>query len=290
MAPQVSYWDEVRSAAPPTRIALPAPRHWPLKAISGAALLVALLALAYFAWVRPQPKLRVLRFMAKDVMAQYDLIELEKFRETCDGDYRSYLEKAWEREVSAPTLACLAGFRNAGTVGDFLSGASLRDPADGLHGRRLFRNALSLMVGLGEAASGSLCERLSDPDPDVRLLVALSLALARRADATDCLRRGLGDPNAVVRDASTTMVPYLLANGQLGAAEGWALLRERARDSEPFVRRAALRGHAMFTPELAALAVSESVGDPDTEVAATARQMLLAIETVRKRRFIEGES
>jgi hypothetical protein len=289
MAPQVSYWDEVRSAAPPTRIALPAPRHWPLKAISGAALLVALLALAYFAWVRPQPKLRVLRFMAKDVMAQYDLIELEKFRETCDGDYRSYLEKAWEREVSAPTLACLAGFRNAGTVGDFLSGASLRDPADGLHGRRLFRNALSLMVGLGEAASGSLVERLSDPDPDVRRLAALALALARRPEATDRLRRALSDGNPLVREASTLVVPHLLANEQLAAAEGWALLRERAGDGEPSVRRAALRAYAMFTPELAARAVSESVGDPDSGVAATAREMLQAIESLRKRRFIEGE-
>jgi WD40 repeat protein/serine/threonine protein kinase len=290
VAPHVSYWDEVRSAAPPSRIPLPTPRRWPRKLVTGAVIAAVVVAVAFFAWVRPKPKLRVLRFMAKDVMAQYDLIELDAFQQPCEADYRSYLERAWQPEVSAPTLACLAGFRNSGTVGDYLSGAALRDPADGLHGRRLFRNALSLMVGLGEGASGSLVERLSDPDPDVRRLASLALALARRPEATDRLRRALSDSNPLVREAATMVVPHLLANEQLTAAEGWALLRERARDGEPSVRRAALRAHALFTPELASRAVSESVNDPDADVAATAREMLQAIETIRKRRFIEGES
>lgn len=283
-----AYWDEVRRSAPRLPAARPAPvvegvvRRVPWGRIALALLAFAGIAVGVASWVKPKPHLRVVPYMAKSVLKEIDPIDLASFTEPCPEPYEAYRDLARAPEVSAPTLSCLARPQQPGAAAEYLAEAPLSDPSDGMRDRRLFRNAVSLMLGLGEAAVEPLCDLLGDSRERVRRIAAVSLATRAAPDATACLQAVVEGGDAVARTAAASVLRTLLANGQIREGEGFALLQRLSRDPDPTIRILALRAFVMFNAEFAAPAVSPATTDPEPQVAEAARGTLAQIETIRK--------
>jgi HEAT repeat protein len=167
-------------------------------------------------------------------------------------------------------------------VTEYLAEAPLTDPNDALREQRLVRNAVSLMLALGEAAVEPLCGLLGDAREPVRRIAALALAVRAAPAATTCLRTALAQGDAVSRLAAATRLRTLLANGQIRAADGFALLQDLLRDPDPAIRSAAVRAFLMLNAEFAAPLVSAAASDPDPGVAQAAKETLADIEAIRK--------
>ena len=73
-----------------------------------------------------------------------------------------------------------------------------------------------------------------------------------------------------------------MANGQIRATDGFALLRDLLRDSDPAIRSAAVRALLMFNTEFASPLASTAASDPDPAVAQAAKDTLAEIEAIRK--------
>jgi HEAT repeat protein len=232
--------------------------------------------------MRPEEELRIVPYMAKAVNREVDLIRFDSFDRPCDLPYEAYRARARGGEPSGPELRCLAGFKQRSTITDYLAEAPLADPQDARRGLRLFRNAVSLMVGLGEVAVEPLCAALADPRPEARRVAAVSLAKMAHPSATACLRASLAQDYVVVRVTAASVVRVLLANGQLEVVDGWALSNSLLRDPEPAVRMEALRTLGMFSPDMATAAASGLLADPDPEVARTAQDAIANIAAIRK--------
>jgi WD40 repeat protein/serine/threonine protein kinase len=292
--PPAPFWDEVRKSAPRVPAVRPAPvvetvvHTIPWRQILLGVLAVALMAIGVSSWIKPKATLRVLPYMAKTVLQEIDPIDLAAFTEPCDDPYETYRDLARAPETSPPTLACLARTKQAGTVTDFLAEAPLADGEDRLRDRRLYRNAVSLMLGLGEAAVEPLCGMLGDRREPVRRIAAASLALRAAPDATACLRTALTEGDPAARVSAASVLRWLLANGQLRAAEGMALVKQLAQDPDPAIRIAATRAFLMFNAEFAVPAVTALSSDPEPAVALAARNTLGEIEVIRKVDLLRG--
>ncbi len=283
-----SFWDEVRKSAPRVPAVRPAPvvetvvHTIPWRQIALGLLALAGMAIGVSSWIKPKPTLRVLPYMTQTVLKEVDPVDLATFTEPCDQPYETYRDLARAPETSPTTLACLARTKQPGTVLDFLAEAPLSDAEDRLRDRRLSRNAVSLMLGLGEAAVEPLCGFLGDRREPVRRIGATSLALRAAPDATACLRSALagGDPAARVSAACT--LRWLLASGQLRAAEGFELVKQLAQDPDPAIRLSATGAFLMFNAEFGVPALTPLATDPDPSVALAARNTLGEIEVIRK--------
>jgi WD40 repeat protein/serine/threonine protein kinase len=283
-----SFWDEVRKSAPRAPAARPAPdapkvaRRVPWGSIGlGLAALLGI-GIGVSSWFKPRVRLRVVPYMSKTTLKRYDLIDLASFTQACPEPYESYRDQAAAPEVSAPVLACLARTRQPAAVDDYLSAAPLSDPGNALRNVRLFRNAVSLMSGLGDVAVEPLCGRLGDSRPAVRDIAATSLALRAAPASTACLRNALVTSDPLTKLSAASVVPILIANGQIGEAEGHTLAQDLARDPDPAVRKAALRALVLFNTEFATPVVSAASSDPDPAVAKAAQDALVEIESIRK--------
>ena len=233
-------------------------------------------------WIKPKTPLRVLPYMAKTVLQEVDPIDLAAFTEPCDDTYETYRDLARAPETSPATLACLARTKQAGTATDYLAEAPLSDGEDRLRDRRLFRNAVSLMLGLGEAAGEPLCGMLGDRREPVRRIAAASLALRAAPGATACLQSALAGGDPAARVSAASVLRWLLANRQLRPEEGLTLVKQLAQDPDPAIRTAAIGAFLMFNAELAVPAVTALSSDPDPAVALAARNTLGEIEVIRK--------
>jgi WD40 repeat protein/serine/threonine protein kinase len=281
-----AFWEQVRRSAPKVPRAAPAVTRlpwgrWAKRSLLTAAALAAIVV-GVRSWMKPKEELRLIPYMAKTVNKEVDLIRLDSFDQPCDLTYDAYRERARTGEPSGPELKCLAGFRQRGTVTDYLAEAPLADEQDPRRGLRLFRNAVSLMVGLGEVAVEPLCAALADPRPEARRVAAVSLARMAHPSATACLRASLGQDYGVVRVTAASVVRMLLANGQLEVVDGWALVNGLLRDPEPAVRMEGLRTLAMFSADMATAAASGLLADPDPEVARAAKEAVDNIAAIRK--------
>ncbi|HEX9708789.1 MAG TPA: HEAT repeat domain-containing protein, partial [Candidatus Thermoplasmatota archaeon] len=282
-----SYWDEVRRSAPRVLATRPSPvvegvaRRVPWGRVALGLAALAGLVVGVSSWMKPTSSLRVVPYMAKTVLKEVDPIDLGAFSEPCPEPYDTYRELARAPEVSAPTLSCLARPRQPGTVTEYLAEAPLA-AADALRDQRLYRNAVSLMLGLGEAAVEPLCGLLGDSRERVRKIAAVSLAVRAAPDATACLKAAIDQGDAVARLNAAGMIKRLLASRQLGEAEGFALLQRLSQDPDPAMRILALRALVMFNADFAVPAVSPATADSDPKVADAAREMLAEIETIRK--------
>jgi WD40 repeat protein/serine/threonine protein kinase len=292
--PPASFWDEVRKSAPRVPAVRPAPvvetvvRTIPWRQIGLGLLALAGIAIGVSSWIKPKPTLRVLPYMAQTVLKEVDTIDLATFTEPCGETYETYRDLARGPETNPVVLACLARTKQPGTVTDFLAEAPLSDVDDRPHDRRLFRNAVSLMLGLGEAAVEPLCGLLGDRRQPVRRVAAVSLALRAALDATACLRATLAQEDPVARVSAASALRSLLANGQLPPAEGYELVKQLAQDPDPAIRIAAIRTFLMFNADFAVPEVTALSSDPDPAVALAARNTLGEIEVIRKVDLLRG--
>jgi len=246
--------------------------------------LVALagIAIGVSSWIKPKIPLRVVPYMAKAVLGEVDPIDLSVFTEPCDEPPETYRERASAPEVGAPTLSCLARAQDPAVVTQYLAETPLTDPRDALREQRLVRNAVSLMLALGETAVEPLCGLLGDPREPARRIAAVALAMRAAPTATACLRTALDQGDPVSRVAAASRLRTLLANGQIRAPDGFALLQGLLRDPDPAIRGAAVRAFLMFNAEFAAPLVSAAASDPDPDVARAAKETLADIEAIRR--------
>jgi len=284
--PLPSHWDEVRRSRaaalrpPPVMGRVVQGIPWRRVAFGLVALLA--IALGVASWRRPKASLRVVPYMAKTVLERLDPIELGSFTEPCSESREAYRERARAREVSAPTLSCLARTNEPGMVSEYLAEAPLADADDPLRDLRLSRNAVSLMLGLGDPAVEPLCALLGDSRERVRQIAGIALARGKRPAGLACLRQALEAGDSVSRAAAASVLDILLASGQIGSAEGFALAQHLARDADPNLRSLGLRAFIMFNAEFAAAPLAAAVSDPDPTVARAAQETLAAIESIKK--------
>ena len=248
--PTPSHWDEVRRSTPVVATIRPSPvvarvvRGFPWRRIALGLVVLGAIALGVSSWIKPRVALRVVPYMAKTVLEELDPIDLGAFSEPCSEPRDAYRERARAREVSAPTLSCLARTNEPGVVAEYLAEAPLADPDDPLRDQRLFRNAVSLMLGLGDAATEPLCGSLGDARERVRRIAGVALARRAKPAATACLRRALAEGDALSRATAASVLDILLANREVGGSEGFALAQSLgpgrgSHDPEP--RRPHLR-------------------------------------------------
>jgi len=289
--PAPTLWEDVRRSASRAPGGRPPPavesvvQRVPWGRIALSLLALGGIALGVSSWMKPAVRLRVVPYMAKTALQELDPIDLAPFKERpCAEPYESYRELLPAREVSAETLGCLARTEHPATVTDYLAEAPLSDPDDQLRDHRLFRNAVSLMVALGDPAVDTLCGLLGDQSERVRRIAAVSLARRATPPATACLRATLdhGDADAASRAAAASVLRIVLASGQVRPADGFALLERLLADPDPALRTAALRAFVMFNAESAVPAVSPATADPDPAVAEAAADVLKSIESIRR--------
>jgi hypothetical protein len=224
----------------------------------------------------------------KVVQDQQRLIDVKAFTGACDeGGLDHYLQKAWEREVSAEMLACVLRHANQGTADAYLDGVTLTDP-DALNLQRRLRNAISLLVALGEPAVDPLCRRLGDPREEVRRVAARALVAMGSATSSTCLVKGLTDPSPAVRGSAAYVLDRMLISGQMSADGGWAALILLLQDPAPSVRALALGSLPLYATGVAEPAAQRALQDPDPEVRAAADRALVSIKTAHKLRQLSG--
>ncbi|HET7294363.1 MAG TPA: hypothetical protein VFM88_18205, partial [Vicinamibacteria bacterium] len=268
-APVEPDWNDIARGASRTLLRPPASVREPLpwKRIAQGVAALAVVAASVLAWRGTRPSLHVVEPVAESLRAEPDLIRIDAFRGQCGGGaVADLLERVRAPEVSAPDIACLAATQDPGVVSAYFQTMSLED-ADALRVKRLHRNAVSLMAGLGAPAAESLCSHLADARDDVRAVASLALSVQGTPEARACLEREMrSGPSGTARAAAVSTLPQLLARGQVGVVEGFALVQDRLEDPDPQVKAAALgtlwifdAGHAQPLAEAARNAADEDV-------------------------------
>ncbi len=283
----VRAWEAVERRAPtlqraPAAVRRPIPWGTAARAVAAALVLGA----SFLAWRGRRAELHLVEPVVRALQAEPDLIRLEAFQDQCgNAGAGELLERVSSPDVSAPDLACLAALRDPGTVSAYFAGVSLEDN-DALRTKRRHREALSLMVGLGEAGAPALCAHLSDARDGVRGIAALALALQGTDAARACLAGDLEDARA--RAAAVAALPQLLARAGLGVADGLALVARRLADPDPSVRQAALGALSVFSEAFARPLAEAARNDVDTGVRQAAEVALAAIDAARRGEALEG--
>jgi WD40 repeat protein/serine/threonine protein kinase len=286
-APPQPGWREVERRAP-TRLRPPSAvrRAPPWGAVAKALVALIVVAGSLLAWRGRRPELHLIEPVVRALQAEPDPIRIEAFLDQCDGaGFGERLQRVLATDVSAVDIACLAALRDPGTVPAYFAAMDLADD-DALRAKRRHRNAVSLMVGLGEAGAPALCSHLADPRDDVRGVAALALALQGTPAAQRCLLGELSEPRA--RAAAARALPQLLARGGPDAAQGLAWLERRLADPDPTVRQAGLGALSVFSSAFARPLAEAARGDPDPGVREAAEAALHAIDAARRAEALEG--
>jgi hypothetical protein len=251
-------------------------------------VLLAAFIVGVRSWFKPPAQPVIMEHWVKVVQDQKRLIDVKSFTGACDeGGLDHYLRQAWEREVSAEVLACVVHYANEGTADAYLDGVTLTDP-DALNVQRRLRNAISLLVTLGEPAVDPVCRRLGDPREEVRRVAGRALVAMGSAASSTCLVKAFTDPSPVVRGSATYVLDRMLMGGQMSAATGWAVLTTLLQDPEPSVRALALGALPLYATGVAEPAAQRALQDPDPDVRAAADKAIVSIKTARKLRQLSG--
>ena len=197
------------------------------------------------------------------------------------GDRATYLALAREPEVSAVTLMCLAREKDGATAEAYLNGTPIDDP-DRDRRDRHFRNAVSLMVALGDAAIDPLCNHLFDSRDDVRHVAAQALAYLSAPRAIACLTSALRADGAGTRATAASVLKTLLSREQLPSARAWQLVTRLLADPDPAVRVEALRLLRFFNSGVALPAAERAQRDPDPRVKEEAAAAVINVEGMRR--------
>ncbi|HYN04668.1 MAG TPA: hypothetical protein VE359_19615, partial [Vicinamibacteria bacterium] len=293
-APATTLREDLRRAAPIGIPVLPraarAARRIPWGRAPIALALLAAIVVTWLAWRRPAAGLRVSPHMAQAVPKEFDLIDLEPYRQACTpGDYERHLERMRSGNPDARDVACLAARGTSGVVVDVLDGAPLNSP-EPLTALRLHRNAASALAGLQGDAVQSLCSRLGDDREEARRVTAMALAVMTDDAATVCVRQALAGGSPAVQASAAVALRQRAARGLLPAGEAWMLTKALLASPDPAVRISGLLVTPVFTGDAVEPAVLPFLQDADPDVAATAREAVDAIHNVHKIDEAHGET
>lgn len=281
--PPSSFWDDVRRSSPwVAPKVLKKSLGWRPPRRVGLGVAAFALAVGLFVLFNRKPPLRLSPYMTETTAQQRSsLIDLEAYGGDCgDGGFETYLERARAAEVSADTLACLSRFAAPVTIPTYFASMQL-EAGDARQRQQARRNAVSLMVGLGEPAVDELCRSLGEAREDVRSVSVSALALLASERSASCLRESASSPDPAVRLATASVLEPLIALGPLTAPDALGLVDRMAADSDPAVRARALAAYAMFDSDHAAPAVERLTKDADPGVKAAAEATLAHLKTVK---------
>jgi hypothetical protein len=287
-----SYWETLRRNAPAAVRAVPRAAGAVRKIPWGRLIVVAIAAGAFVvgvqSWMKPEARVALSPYMAEAVRAEIDLISLESFSGSCSPEaYGSHLDRLLSGNPEARDVACVAAASDARTVADILDRAPLEDP-DAMTAHRLFRNAASALAGVQPGAIETLCARLSDPRPIVRLVVGTALAEGNQPRAVACVHDTLSVGDPVARAAAILPLRQHLARGVIGVEEGWFLVQGLLQHADPAVRVAGLRALPMYTARVSEPLVRPLLDDPDPAVARAAAAALTSIENIHRTDLLRG--
>jgi hypothetical protein len=180
--------------------------------------------------------------------------------------------------VSEETLACLLELQQPGLADAYLENASIDDPELTVFDRKR-RNAVSLMVGLGEAAVPDLCRWLAGGSDAGQWVASRALAARGGEAASDCIlnnAKTAADPGA--RAAALGGLRLMMARGSVPAAAASDTVKAAAQDPDPRVQQAAVAAAALLDFEHAdpVLAAMETDGTPEGAAAAHAMRERLS--------------
>jgi WD40 repeat protein len=282
--------EDLRRAAPVAVPALPrVARRLPWRRLAVGLVLLLAIAVAWLAWRRPSPGVRLSPYMAEAVPRELDIIDLEPFGADCaPADYERHLERMRSGNPDARDVACLAAQGGPGVVGDVLDGAPLDSP-DAMTARRLRRNAASALAGLRGEAVGAVCERLGDERDEARAVAAMALGLLDDPAANGCVRDALAGGGPAARPAAAAL-RQRVTRGLFPVAEAWALTASLLTSADAESRRAGLLLAPVFSGGLAGPAVRPLLDDPDSEVAEAAREALASVERVQQTDRVRGDA
>jgi hypothetical protein len=282
MRADTTAWDDIRKAAPraaareaavqaarTARRALPSARTIGLVAAVALALIVGVLVF------RPRrADLGISQHQSKLARKEIDpyVIGLAAYASGCADAYDQYLERARERVVSEETLACLLQYQQPGLVDSYLGTVSIEDSELTIFDRKR-RNAVSLMVGLGETATPDLCRWVAGGSEAGSWVASRALAASGSSAAAECLLNAAQqatDPTG--RAAALEGLRLMMARDFLSADKALDAINAGTQDPDPRVQKAAVTAVAMldFDHAIPALTAMETTATPEGAAAAKA--------------------
>jgi hypothetical protein len=283
MRADTTAWDDIRKAAPraaareaavqaarSARRALPSPKTVGLVAAVAIALVVGVLVF------RPRhASLGVSHHQSAIARKEIDpyVVNLAPFAGGCaNGSYDQYLEASRARVVSEETLACLLQLQQPGLVDTYLETVQIEDPELTIYDRKR-RNAVSLMVGLGESAIPDLCRWVGGGSDAGQWVASRALAANGSSVAADCLVNAAQQaPDPTGRAAALEGLRLMLARKSISAEAALDAIKAGAQDPDPRVQQAAVTAVAMLDFDHAdpILAGMETNATPEGAAAAKA--------------------
>ena len=276
-------WDDIRKAAPraaareaAVQVARSARRRLPSAKTIGLAAAVAVAVIVGVLVFRPRrADLGISHHQSALARKEIDpyVIALGPFAVDCaSGSYDQYLERARARVVSEETIACLLETRQPGLVDAYLETVQIEDSELTVFDRKR-RIAVSLMVGLGEAAVPDLCRWLAGGSEAGQWVASRALAAGGSSAAADCLlnnAQSAVDPAA--RAAALAGLRLMLARKSISAEAALDAMKAGSQDPDPRVQQAAVATLAMldFDHADALLAAMETGAAPEASAAAKA--------------------
>ncbi len=260
-APRVAAREAAVEAARRARRVLPGARAVGLAAVLTAAVVGGVLVL------RPHRSVLGLSHHRSEwARHEVDLVDVRSAGGACDGSYEEYLDRAKQRVVTEDVIGCLARLAPPGLVEVYLRDVPLEDEEPTI-GERKRRNAVSLLVALGESAVPSVCQALRGGREPVRWVAARALGMETSDAATACVVDALSDADPAVRGAAVVSLRILVGRGAVPVPRAWELAGVLRADSDARVREAAVSVVALFDYEHAERALAEMEKDADPSVA-----------------------
>jgi WD40 repeat protein/serine/threonine protein kinase len=292
MRTETTAWDDIRKAAPraaareaavhaarSARRALPSPKKVGIAAAVAMALVVGV------AVFRPRhASLGVSQHQSAIARKEIDayVVSLPPFASGCADGYEQYLERSRERVVSEETMACLLQLQQPGLVDTYLQNVDVQDPELTIYTRKC-RNAVSLLVGLGEPAVPDLCRWAAGGSDGARWAASRALAAGGSQAAADCLvnnAQQATDPAG--RVTALEGLRLMLARKSITAEAALEAIKSGAQDPDPRVQRTAVTALAMLDFDHADPLLSGMEATATPEAAAAAKAMRERLTRHRK--------
>jgi len=280
---ETSAWDDIRKAAPraaareaAVHAARSARRMLPsVRTVALVAALVVAVAVGVLVFRPRHADLGFSRHQSTLARKEIDpyVIDLAAFASGCNETYEQYLERSRARVVSEETLACLLKLAPPGLVDAYLENVQIDDPELTVFDRKR-RNAVSLMVALGEPAVPDLCRWLSGGSDAGQWVASRALAAHGSPEAVDCIvnnAKTAADPGA--RVAALGGLRLMMGRKSVPPETAFETVKAAAQDPDPRVQQAAVAAVAMLDFEHGDPLLAAMEKDATPEGAAAAHAM-----------------